>query len=164
MNANKTAIMGDDLFLYIVDESGTTKQVIAFASSCELSIEGETVDMSNKMSCRWQANKRGNNSYSISSDSLYTQIASDGASFDDLFKKMVKGDAITWYIGSPKAMAEDETCEDRNFELDETLRYYTGEAIITSLSLSASTGEIASCSLSLTGSGEIKQGGSAPTA
>lgn len=159
MNANKTALMGDDLFLYIVD--GTDKKVIAFASSCELSIEGETVDMSNKMSCRWQANKRGNNSYSISSDSLYTQTASDGASFDDLFTKMVKGDAITWYIGSPKEMAEGETCESRDFALDETQRYYTGEAIITSLSLSASTGEIASCSLSLTGSGEINQG---PTA
>ena len=61
--------------------------------------------------------------------------------------KMIAGGAIGWKVGK----AKDST----TFELDDTKTYYSGEAFVTSLSLSAGNNEVASCSITLTGSGAI---------
>jgi hypothetical protein len=156
---NSQGVRGEDLFLYIYS-GGTTAEtptVIAFGTSVELQAEQDTLSSSSKMSCRWNSNLAGKASYTINSDSLYT--TADGLySFDAMMAAMIDGDALPWAIGQ----AQDETgstCEERTFALDTTKPYYTGKGIITSLSLNAGTDEVASCSLTLTGSGEITQHG-----
>lgn len=149
-NVNTDLVLGDELYLYLT----TDKKVLAFATSCSLQVDGESIDTANKMACRWTSNLAGKNSYSISADALYTQATGD-YSFDALMAKMVAGGAIDWYIG--KAQAEEGVaCDARTFALDETAKHYHGKALITSLSLSAGNNEVASCSISLTGSGEIE--------
>lgn len=61
-DVNKDLVNGNDLFLYIFTPStaitaassftSANTDVLAFATSCSLQIDGETIDTSNKMSCR----------------------------------------------------------------------------------------------------------------
>lgn len=142
-NVNTDLILGDDLYLYVT--SGNTP--IAFATTCSVQIDGETIDTSNKMSGRWNSNLAGKNGYTISTDALFTQTEGH-YSFDSLMEKMVEGGKLEWAIGR---------CQDReNFELDTTKAYYSGEGFVTSLSLNAGNNEVANCSITITGSGEIK--------
>lgn len=155
-NVNEDLVKGNDIFLYITSGgTGTTKQqVLAFATSCQMQVDGETISTQNKMSCRWASNLAGNNSYTISADALYTQTT--GVSFDDLMAMMIKGDPVDWAMG-PAIDESALTCENKTFVLDDTKVYYSGKALITSLSLNAGNNEVASSSVTLTGSGEIDQ-------
>lgn len=142
-DVNTQLILGDDMYLYVT--SGDTP--VAFATSCSVQIDGETIDTSNKMSGRWNSNLAGKNGYTISTDALYTQ-AEGLYSFDSLMEKMVEGGKLEWKIGK---------CVDREtFALDAEKPYYSGEGFVTSLSLNAGNNEVANCSITITGSGEIK--------
>ena len=155
MNVNQDLVKGDDLYLYIYSGgTGSTPVVVAFATSCELQISQETIDTSNKMSCRWNSNLAGKSSYTISADALYTQ-ASGAYSFDSMMAAMVAGEALPWAVGQCVEAGTGETCETRTFALDTNKPYYKGEGLITSLSLSAGNNAVASCSITITGSGEI---------
>lgn len=148
-DVNTDLVKADDLFLFLT--SGNT--VLAFATSAQLQIDGETMDTSNKMSCSWVSNLAGKNSYSISADALYTK-KTGAMSFDALMELMLKRETVDWAMGT---ITSGSTCEgDGTFTLDEAEIYYSGEALITSLSLSAGNNEIANCSVSLTGSGAIE--------
>lgn len=163
-NVNTDLVKGNDLFLYVFEQStaitaassftSANTNVLAFATSCSLQVDGETLDTSNKMSCRWNSNLAGKNSYTVSADALYT--AKEGAySFDSLLADMVQGDAIGWAIAQP-ASDGDTVCENNTFAIDNTNVVAWGYGLITSLSLEAGTDEAASCSITITGSGEIR--------
>lgn len=142
-NVNTDLILGDDLYLYVT----TDNKPLAFATSCSVQIDGETIDTSNKMSGRWNSNLSGKNGYTISSDALFTQTEGH-YSFDALMEKMVEGGKLEWTIGK---------CSDREtFALDTTKPYYSGEGFVTSLSLNAGNNEVANCSITITGSGAIE--------
>lgn len=154
-------INGDDLLLYLT--SGKT--VVAYATSVSVQVDSETIDTSSKFSCRWASNIGGRASYTISADALYCDAA-EGISFDKLLEMMVEGEPIEWYIGEeqgPEVWNTDGTkgCNENPHTLDTTKRYYNGRAIVTSVSLEAGNNEIASCSISMTGEGEIQMSGKA---
>lgn len=156
-NINDDLIQGDKLLLWLVTGNTTADtDVLAYATSCSIQIDQETIDTSSKFSCRWNATKGGRASYTISADALYTNV-SGVTSFDTLMALMLKGDNVPWYIGqeSGYTVDEDHSCEDNPHILDTTKPYYSGEAIIKSLSLEAGNNEIASCSISMTGSNSI---------
>ena len=156
-NTNNDLINGDKLLLYVT--SGKT--VVAYATSCSVQIDSETIDTSSKFSCKWNATLGGRASYTISADALYCDAsaasANSGASFDTLMALMLEGEAIDWYIGQESGYTVDSThsCGDNPHTLDTTKPYYSGKAVITSLSLEAGNNEIASCSISMTGSDAI---------
>ena len=154
-DVNKDLVQGDDLFLYLFTASGITAttqlnsgntEVVAFATSCSLQVDGETIDTSNKMSCAWTSNLAGKNSYTVSADALYTQ-KSGATSFDAILGYMVARDSIGWAIGTHAGDCSGD------FEIDKAL--VAGYGLITSLSLNAGNNEVASCSVSITGSGEL---------
>lgn len=152
-NANTDLVKGNDLYLYLY--SGDTAEVLAFATSCSLQVDQETIDTSNKMMCRWNSVLGGNASYTINADALYTQAGKEGVEFDDLMQYMLKGDPIKWAIGKcVNSMCEGE---GPDYSLDTTAQYYTGSAVVTSLSLEAGNNEIASSSITLTGSGAVER-------
>lgn len=147
-------INGDDLLLYLT----TGQTVVAYATSVSVQVDSETIDTSSKFSCRWASNIGGRASYTISADALYCDAA-EGISFDKLLEMMVEGEPIEWYIGEEQA--HTGTCDTNPHTLDTTKRYYNGRAIVTSVSLEAGNNEIASCSISMTGEGEIQMSGKA---
>ena len=149
-NPNSDLINGDNLNLYLT--SGKT--VLAYATSCSFNVSRETTDTSSKFSCRWNSVRGGRSSYEVSADSLFCN-AESGISFDGLLALSNSDQTIEWYIGQESAYTVDEQhkCEDNPHTLDTTKTYYGGEAIVTSVSLTAGNNEIATCSISLTGSG-----------
>lgn len=159
-------VNGNELYLYIFADSAVTSDgvsgtgdVLAFASSVEVSTEASTLDASNKMSCTWNAVIPGNKSYTVNSTALYTRMA--GAfSYDALMNKMLDATNVGWAVGRIKAgsgcFANGDSAPTQTFELDTNATYYCGHAAITSLSLSAGNNEIAQCSITLTGSGAIQ--------
>lgn len=170
-NENTQLVNGDNLLLYLVegeDTDITTAKVIAYATSCSLQVDSETIDTSSKFSCKWASNMGGKASYTISADALYCQDgkteegtvvdAVDGFTFDKLLEYMVKGEQVRWVLGEEKE--HTGTCDTNPHTLNDKLTYYNGKAVVTSVSLNAGANEIASCSITLTGAGEIQINGS----
>lgn len=159
-NVNTDLIKGSDLNLYLVElgnepmTSGkvATAKVIAYSTSCSFEISSDSIDVTSKLSCRWNANVQGNASYTISSDALYCLQASASANsaytVDDLFEAMCDGDNVGWVM----AKDSSDTCGVVSGP-DTTGVCYWGEAAITSLSITGGNNEIASSSIQLTGSG-----------
>ena len=143
-DVNTQLVLGEEMYLYVT--TGNTP--IAFATTCSVQIDGETIDTSNKMSGRWNSNLAGKNGYTISSDALYTQ-AEGLYSFDALMTKMIEGGKLEWTIGKAKDYVNGD------YDLDETKPHYKGEGFVTSLSLNAGNNEVANCSITITGSGSI---------
>ena len=150
---NTQLVRGNEFSLYLTKG----KTVIAYATSCSLQVDSETIDTSSKFSCKWASNLGGNASYTISADALYCQNIGSGVSFDTLLKYMVSGEQVSWYMG--EEMDHDGPCADNPHTLDTGSTYYNGRAVITSVSLEAGNNEIASCSITLTGAGEIQING-----
>ena len=149
-NENTDLVHGDDLLLYLT--SGQT--VLAYATSCSLQADSETIDTSSKFSCKWSSAMGGKASYTISADALYCSNK-DGISFDGLLEYMVTGEQVEWYMG--QEAEHTGSCDTNPHTLDTTKNYYNGKAIVTSVSLEAGNNEIATCSITLTGAGEIKK-------
>ena len=152
-NENSQLVHGDNFLLYLT--SGKT--VVAYATSCSLQVDSETIDTSSKFSCKWASNMGGKASYTISADALYCQNTEGAISFDTLLEYMVKGEQIEWYMG--EEAEHNGSCETNPHTLDTTKTYYNGKAVVTSVSLEAGNNEIASCSITLTGAGEIQLNG-----
>lgn len=151
-NENTDLINGDSLLLYLT--SGKT--VVAYATSCSLQTDSESIDTSSKFSCKWASAMGGKASYTISADALYCQN-DGGISFDKLLEFMVKGEQIEWYIGQEVEFSG--ACDENPHTLDTEKTYYNGKAVVTSCSLEAGNNEIATCSITLTGAGEIQKNG-----
>lgn len=152
-NENAQLINGDNFLLYLT--SGHT--VVAYATSCSLQVDSETIDTSSKFSCKWASNMGGKASYTISADALYCQDVEGAISFDKLLEFMVSGEQVEWYMGEEEE--HTGSCETNPHTLDTTKTYYNGKAVVTSVSLEAGANEIASCSITLSGAGEIQING-----
>jgi len=137
-NVNTDLVKGSSLLVYV----GATP--LAFAKSCDLSISADAIDTSNKMSGNFKSSLAGVISWTIASDFLYTQVALD-SNFDTLFASMLAGTAIDVIVGT--------TADSTTYAMEKGL--YSGKAYISSLSLKAGDTDVASCSVSLTGSGEL---------
>lgn len=162
-NTTNDLVMGKNLLFYLISGStsptGTTK-VLAYATSCSIQIDGEELEASSKFSCKWASHLGGRASYTVSVDALYCNASSaeaNGAiSFDELLKIMVKGDSVGWVLGQEVDKADNVACENFNHAFDSSKPYYYGKAAITSLSLSAGNDEMSSCSMTMSGDGEIR--------
>lgn len=150
---NSDLVNGNDLLLYIY--SGSTAQPVAFGTSASLQVDGATISANNKMACRFAQNLLGNCSYTVSSDSLYTDTESH-YSFDDMLAQMVAGDTVKWALAEATS-GSTAVCSAATYDINTEKIVAAGNAIITSLSLNAGLDEVASCSITLTGSGDLKQ-------
>lgn len=149
-------VKANDLLLYIYSGSTSGSAVpVAFGTNVQVQIDGQTISANHKLACKWQTNMAGNNSFTISSDSLYTDNADD-FSYDDLFALMVAGGSVKFAVAQPTS-GSVATCESATYDIDNTKIVAAGSGIITSLSLSAGVDEIASCSCTITGSGPLQQ-------
>lgn len=165
-NVNTDLVKGNDMYLYItlpdsagtISTSTTASKVVAYATSCSLQVDAETIDVSSKLSCRWNAVVQGNASYTVSADALYclkgSADSNSAYTIDHLFEAMVEGKNVGWFI----AQDQSTTCGTISGP-DTTKPYYYGTAAITSLSIEAGNNEIVSSSISLTGDGKVNQGG-----
>lgn len=148
---------GDDLMLF--DAAGKS---MAFATSHVLTITGETTDVTSKDHGIWQGNEVSKLNWEITSENLYTMDL-----YDELFDKMLAREPITVYFGKKKENDPEKCVADGDYPnwtmLAGTGMYVrTGKVFITSLVANANTGENATCSVTLTGTGKISKSDALP--
>lgn len=159
MSVNYTK--GDELMLFINDAP------VALATAHTLSLSTDEIDVANKDAGFYGATISGKRSWELSSDALYSYngIPADGGSgrpassngYKTFFQLWESGEevpvkwtdasnydikGISEYGGTPGMWNPDAS-------------YWSGKARVTSLELTANTGEIASFSATLTGQGAL---------
>lgn len=144
-----------ELFVFVGD------QPIAFASTATLEVTTEEIDISNKMMGDWAGSLPGKKSYTVSSESLMTR-KEGSMSYDTLLAKQIAGETLSFFFG--EAAVADKDNFGGTFTQDKTKMNYTGEVMITSMSLTSEAGQIAKCSSSFKGIGGLSQVEGTPAA
>lgn len=153
LDSRKDIYRGEFFVFVGIEKGDTVEEVpIAFASTATLEVTTEEIDISNKMMGDWTGSLPGKKSYTVSSESLVTR--KEGAvSYDTLLKAQIEGKTLPFYFGEAKAADKDNF--GGTFTPDKTKMSYTGEVMITSLSISSEAGQIAKCSSSFKGIGGL---------
>lgn len=134
------------LMLFVGDEP------LAFATTATLEVTTEEVDISNKMMGNWSGSLPGRKSYTISSEALIT--FKEGAfSYQTLIDKQIADETLSFQFG--EGSAEDADNFGGTFKLDATKDNFSGEVMITSLSLTSEQGNIARVTINLKGIGGL---------
>ena len=128
---------GDELMVFMNGKS------IAFATSHSLSLSSNTVDIASKV---------GKLSWEITSENLYTDEG-----YDTLQTAWANKTEVTLVWGKPSDYNAVGIVGTAEAWTAPTAGYYTGKAIITSLSVNAATGDNATFSATFTGVGPFEK-------
>lgn len=138
-------IKGDELMLFNNEKS------IAYATSHTLTINGNTIDISSKDHGFWGASEMGNITWEITSENLFTE-----SYYEQLFDAMINKTPLTVAFGFASDWNVNGLGENQaDYSLSKSKSFYTGQAYLTSLTANANTGENATFSITLTGSGAL---------
>lgn len=138
-------IKGDELMLF------KGNKALAYATSHTLTISGNALSIASKDHGYWDASQVGNISWEVSSENLYTE-----EDYDALFDAMIAKTPVTVIFA--KASNYDQ---NGLAAVGGTVQAWTpgagkqGTAVITSLEANAATGENATFTVTLTGSGPL---------
>lgn len=137
---------GDELMVFMNGKS------IAFATSHSLSLSSNTLDIASKDHGYWGASKVGKLSWEITSENLYTDEG-----YDALQTAWANKTEVTLVWGKPSDYTAEGIVGTAEAWTAPTAGYYTGKAIITSLSVNAATGDNATFSATFTGVGPFEK-------
>ena len=126
---------GLDILIY-AGTSGGSKQAIGGQKGCTLSMEADSIDVSNKNDWGWASTIGGAKSWTVSCDG---QFITDDAGQKKLMECFVNGTEVD--------------VEMKN--TGETV-YFAGKASITSIEVDAQFDDVATLSIELTGVGALK--------
>ena len=125
-----------DVVLSITTADGL--EAVAHSTSCSLSVNVDLRDSTTKSSGGWQENLGGLKSWEMSGDAFVDIAGPTGADVEQLFTVLEARTAVACTFGLSGML-------------------YTGNAIITSISIDAGVEENATYSISLTGTGTLTQ-------
>jgi TP901-1 family phage major tail protein len=148
----KQIVPGDDLQLFVSDNN--TYRSLAYATSHQLSISADVADTNSKDHGQWKGNEVNKLGWEITSDNL---MAAEEHAF--LFDAMVAKTPIE-VVFCPKAEAANVIVADGDADhytptTTAGKHQYRGTAYITSLNANAPSGEKATYSVTLTGTGAL---------
>ena len=138
-------IKGGDLMLF--EKSGSTYSAFGFAKSHSLQIDADSLEVSSKDSGKWKEFLTTKLSWSINAEHLYVE-----SDYDAIMQKMIAREPVDVLF----AIATNSNDEDGKPAEGWTAGSgYKGSAVITSVSVNANDGEIASYSITLQGSSAL---------
>ena len=126
---------GLDILVYVPDAGGSSKVAIGGQKGCTLSMEADSIDVSNKNDFGWASTIGGAKSWTVSCDG---QFITDDAGQKKLMECFVNGTEVD--------------VEMKN--TGETV-YFAGKASITSIEVDAQFDDVATLSIELTGVGAL---------
>lgn len=144
-----TTVRGEELMVFLNNKS------IAYATSHTLNITGNTIDISSKDHGYFGASEIGNITWEVTSENLFT----DGE-YDTLFTAMLAKTPVTLVFGRADNYNVNGLGDSSTNWIPDTsvgTKYYQGPAVITSLNLTANSGEMATFSVTFTGNGALEQ-------
>lgn len=122
---------------------------VAFSTSASLSISTEVRESSSKDSANWRDKSAGRFEWSCSTEGLYNMSTSGTThSINDLYAYFTGGTAVAITFGS-------KTGTTPSWTLDSSIKYFSGQAVITGFEFTGADGETATYSISLEGNGEL---------
>ena len=125
---------GLDLLVYA--GTGVSKQAIGGQKGCTLTMEADTIDISNKNDFGWASTIGGAKSWSVSCDG---QFIADDAGQQALFDAFVAGTEVDIEMKNPAESV-----------------YFAGKAAITSLEIDAQFDDVCTLSMELQGVGALQ--------
>ncbi|MCC8198548.1 MAG: phage tail protein [Tannerellaceae bacterium] len=141
-------INGSDLMLFVDGKS------VAYATSHSLDITNETADTSNKdTGGRWTSAKVTRTSWTVSTENLYA-LQGEGQTFNDLFELLQKEVKIVFCLESGYKSKPVTGVPSGGWSQVSSPKY-SGDAIITSLSISAPDADNATFTAEFTGIGPL---------
>ena len=150
-----TILKGDELMLF--DANG---DALAFATSHTLTITGNTVDVATKDHGFWGSQEVGNLTWELTSENLYTIT-----DYDKLFDIMIAKEPVTVafaQVSNYSANGLVDVGGDVSAWEPDTTNYRSGQAVISSLTVNANTGENATYSVTFTGAGPLTKATTTP--
>ena len=126
---------GLDILVYVPDAGGSSKVAIGGQKGCTLSMEADSIDVSNKSDFGWASTIGGAKSWSVSCDG---QFITDDAGQKKLMQCFVAGTEV-------------------DVEMKNTGEsvYFAGKAAITSIEIDAQFDDVCTLSIELTGIGAL---------
>lgn len=139
-------IKGGDLMLFVSGHS------IAYATNHTLEINGETTDTSNKDEGGgdWASSEVSILSWNATSENLYS-VDGKGDNFEDLFDLMIAKTPIAAVFSKKSETSTDVPTDGWTPSAPK----YTGNVVITNLSLNAPNGEYATYTVQFQGVGAL---------
>jgi predicted secreted protein len=150
IESNKIAF-GGDMMIFLAS-SGTTYP-IAFSTDAKMDITVNTREISSKDSGYWTEIAAGKISWNASTDALYSYELSSGTTrntFDELYSLMVARETVLFAFAKTSGATP-------NWSVDSGAVSYTGQALITGISVNAPNDESTTYSITLEGNGELSQ-------
>ena len=152
----ETIIKGGNLMVFAAENktSGSLAEPksIPLATSHTLRISSDTTDVSNKdvASGKWAANEAGQMSWEATTENLYSE---NGGQW--LFEMMTSGNRVNVVLAQKDEADGTELPADGSWT-PKASTGWQGEAVITSLEITAQNGENATLSATFTGYGELQ--------
>jgi len=140
MAASDVAINGDDVFVEISADGGSTYEKLGELTNCSLTRNHETRDVTNKFHGGVRHLAEGNTNFELSGEGNVAYASEAG---------FVKPNDLEDLLGS-------RTKIDLRFTTEVSGDYqYSGQAFVTSFELSAGTGETQTYSITFQGTGAL---------
>tara|TARA_R100001510_G_scaffold42925_2_gene39388 strand:- start:5 stop:436 length:432 start_codon:yes stop_codon:yes gene_type:complete len=135
---------GTDLILTVSPSDGGSNAKLMHSTSVSLSINVDTIDISNKDSAGFRDIIGGQKSFSLSADGLmdFAGVAADTEP-DELFTQMMNRTAVTFVFGLASPASGDYT--------------YSGSGFITSLEYTGGTEDAPTYSVTIEGTDALTQ-------
>lgn len=149
--ANIHEALGNDFLIYI--ESGSTWVPVAAGTSANVDVSKDVIEIQHKGGTAphsvWKSSLSGQAGWSLSADGVYLYEALTGTTQSTLFDYMIEGENVLVKIAGRDdyQFHEPATGDD----------YYEGYGIVTSLSLSFPNNDVATYSVTITGTGELEK-------
>lgn len=152
--------------MVFVKKDGAYKS-IAFSKSSTLDVSMNLIDASTKDSGNgmWQNQEPGLASWTVQTDNLMSDKGENGASFNDLMDAFLKREPVELVFGLQTNSPDYSAKLDTPFTAPEggwtpdTQNHIGGNALITSLNVTAQNGEYATMSATFTGCGNLQKKG-----
>lgn len=155
-------IMGESVQLWV--GTGKTAHTVACATSMSLQIQADSVDVANKDTGAWGATKRGKVTWNTTQTNQFAV-----ADYKELMDYFIAGTPVLCIFGlvdgtvatsAPDTMGRivPEAGWTPSTGVTDADNYYYGYATITSVSLKADQGSVATYDIQLNGTGALKNG------
>lgn len=149
----RKALRGKNLMAFVDNKA------IALATSCGLDISGDTEETSSKDSGNWKDYIMTMLGWTASTDTLVSAISADADTADlaykELYAKFIAMEAITLVFGEITSRTNADNERPLAGWIAPSDNGYTGQALITSLSISAPVDGKATLSVSFQGTGAL---------
>lgn len=146
--AKAKVLNGKDFMVFVNDEA------TALATSHKLTLNAETSDAASKDDGMWDESIVTKMSWEASTEALVSAEANVN-SYDTLYDLFIAGQPVTLICGIPGNLTNDGVPTE-GWQAPST-KYYTGQALITSLDRSDAKGSNSSMTVSFKGVGKLEK-------